>query len=71
MNPFEDPDGRFVVVANDDDQHSIWPTFMDVPDGWRVVHDEDSRSRSLAYVDQNWPDIRPRSLRARLVPGRS
>lgn len=70
MNPFEDPDGRFLVVANDEYQHSIWPTFVDVPAGWRIVHDEDTRDGCLEYVERNWPDIRPRSVRERLAAGR-
>ncbi|MGC4891696.1 MbtH family protein [Micromonospora sp. DT227] len=61
-NPFEDPDGRFVVLVNDEDQHSLWPTFADVPAGWRVVHGEDTREACLAYVEEHWTDMRPRSL---------
>lgn len=61
-NPFEDPDGRFVVLMNDEDQYSLWPTFADVPAGWRVVHEEDTRDACLAYVEENWTDMRPRSL---------
>ncbi|WP_405090204.1 MbtH family protein [Micromonospora sp. NBC_01392] len=61
-NPFEDPDGRFVVLVNDEDQHSLWPTFADVPAGWRVVHGEDTREACLSYVEEHWTDMRPRSL---------
>ena len=38
MNPFDDPDGTFVVLVNDEDQHSLWLTSLAVPAGWRVVH---------------------------------
>ena len=71
MNPFEDPDARFVVVINDEEQHALWPTFVAVPAGWHVVHEEDSRESCLRYVEENWTDIRPRSLRERLAAGRS
>lgn len=71
MNPFEDPDARFVVVANDEEQHALWPIFVAVPAGWRVVHEEDSREGCLRYVEENWTDIRPRSLRERLAAGQS
>ena len=37
-NPFDDEDGRFYVLVNDEDQHSLWPTFSEVPAGWRVAH---------------------------------
>jgi MbtH protein len=33
-NPFEDPDAEYLVLINDEGQHSLWPVFADVPDGW-------------------------------------
>jgi MbtH protein len=62
-NPFDDEDGRFFVLVNDEDQHSLWPTFSEVPQGWRVVFGEDTRPACLEYVEKNWTDMRPRSLR--------
>ncbi|CAM2882925.1 MbtH family protein [Saccharomonospora xinjiangensis] len=62
-NPFDDAEGRFLVLVNDEDQHSLWPSFADVPDGWRVVFGEDSRQACLDYVETNWTDLRPASLR--------
>ncbi|GIF23079.1 MbtH protein [Actinoplanes tereljensis] len=62
-NPFEDPDARYLVLANDEDQHSLWPSFVDVPAGWRIVFGEDSRPACLDYVENTWTDLRPRSLR--------
>ncbi len=61
-NPFEDEDGRYVVLINDEGQHSLWPLFAEVPDGWSVIHEEDSRQACLDFIDQNWTDMRPRSL---------
>nr|CEL13320.1 MbtH protein [Kibdelosporangium sp. MJ126-NF4]CTQ99011.1 MbtH protein [Kibdelosporangium sp. MJ126-NF4] len=61
-NPFDDPDGTFFVLVNDEGQHSLWPTFADVPDGWTVAFGEDSREACLDYVEHNWTDMRPRSL---------
>jgi MbtH protein len=65
-NPFEDPDGRYLVLVNDEDQHSLWPSFVEVPAGWQVAFGEDSRDACLAYVEANWTDLRPRSLRLRM-----
>ncbi|MEU0648297.1 MULTISPECIES: MbtH family protein [Streptomyces phaeochromogenes group] len=62
-NPFDDENGRFYVVANDEDQHSLWPVFAEVPGGWRVVFGEADRAECLEYVEQNWTDLRPKSLR--------
>jgi hypothetical protein len=36
-NPFDDDNGTFIALINDEGQYSLWPTFADVPDGWRVA----------------------------------
>jgi MbtH protein len=61
-NPFEDPDGTYLVLVNDEGQHSLWPAFADVPAGWTVARSEGSREDSLRYVEENWTDMRPKSL---------
>lgn len=73
-NPFDDTDGRFLVLVNDEGQHSLWPVFAEVPAGWTVVlgaadssGQEDGepgvdRAAALEYVEQHWTDMRPRSL---------
>ena len=61
-NPFEDPQGRFLVLVNDENQHSLWPQFADVPAGWTVVHGPETRQSCLDYVEKNWTDLRPASL---------
>ncbi|MBQ1089377.1 MbtH family protein [Streptomyces sp. B93] len=63
-NPFDDSDGRFVVLVNDEGQYSLWPAFADRPNGWREAHREDTREACLEYVERNWTDILPRSLGA-------
>jgi uncharacterized protein YbdZ (MbtH family) len=66
-NPFDDDNGSFFVLVNDEEQHSLWPAFADVPAGWRVVYGEAERAACLDYIEQNWSDIRPKSLRERLA----
>jgi MbtH protein len=61
-NPFDDVDGRFVVLRNDEDQYSLWPIFADVPAGWAIVLPETDRQSALDYVGEQWTDLRPRSL---------
>jgi uncharacterized protein YbdZ (MbtH family) len=70
VNPFDDDNGSFFVLVNDEEQHSLWPAFADVPAGWRVVYGEADRAACLEYIEQNWIDIRPKSLRERLAGGR-
>lgn len=61
-NPFENPDGRYRVLRNTENQHSLWPELLPVPAGWSVVHDTDSRQACLDYVERHWVDMRPQSL---------
>ncbi|MHA3020808.1 MbtH family protein [Mycobacterium sp. BMJ-28] len=62
-NPFDDESGTFYVLRNDEEQFSLWPAFVDVPAGWRVVFGESSRADCVAYVEETWTDLRPKSLR--------
>jgi MbtH protein len=61
-NPFDDEAGRFHVLVNAEGQHSLWPTFADVPAGWQVVHGPCERAQAIAYVEEHWIDLRPLSL---------
>jgi MbtH protein len=62
-NPFDDEDGRFYVLVNKEDQHSLWPAFAEVPAGWQIAFGEADRESAVEFVEQNWTDIRPKSLR--------
>lgn len=61
-NPFDDENGTFYVLINDEGQHSLWPIFADVPGGWTVVHGPQDLQSCLNYVEENWTDMRPKSL---------
>jgi uncharacterized protein YbdZ (MbtH family) len=61
-NPFDDEDALFLVLVNDEGQHSLWPIFMDVPAGWEKVYGEKSRAECLQFIEENWTDMRPKSL---------
>jgi MbtH protein len=61
-NPFDDEDGRFLALINDEGQYSLWPVFADVPAGWTVALEEGSRQAALDYIETNWTDMRPKSL---------
>jgi MbtH protein len=65
-NPFEDENGTFHVLVNEEGQHSLWPTFIDVPAGWTIVHASDARAACLDYINKNWTDMRPNSLIKRM-----
>ncbi len=61
-NPFEDPDAKYLVLINDEGQHSLWPVFAAVPDGWQVIYGEDGRQECLDFIEKSWTDMRPNSL---------
>jgi len=61
-NPFEDENGVYHVLINQEGQHSLWPTFIEVPAGWTIVHASDSRAACLEFINQHWTDMRPKSL---------
>ena len=61
-NPFEDTDGTYFVLINDEGQYSLWPAFINVPTGWVVANSPDTRRGCLDYINQCWTDMRPLSL---------
>jgi uncharacterized protein YbdZ (MbtH family) len=61
-NPFDSEDGTFLVLVNDEGQHSLWPSFAAVPDGWRVTLEASDRATAVAHVENTWTDMRPLSL---------
>lgn len=54
---------QFNVVINEEEQYSIWPLVNPVPAGWRAVGVQGDREVCLAYIEEEWTDMRPRSLR--------
>ncbi|HEV2992742.1 MAG TPA: MbtH family protein [Candidatus Angelobacter sp.] len=59
MNPNPDSENSttYKVVANDDEQYSIWPTHCSTPSGWRDVGAVGSKEFCLAYVKKIWTDM--------------
>lgn len=67
MQQVDDEDtNTYRVVVNGDDQYSIWPIGKDIPMGWVEVGKVGSKSECLAFIDEVWTDMRPRSLRERM-----
>lgn len=59
----------FLVLVNEEGQHSVWPAGIAVPDGWSRVGPIGSKTECVAFIDSNWTDMRPKSLR-RAMTGR-
>jgi MbtH protein len=67
-NPFDGDAARFVVLVNEENQHSLWPLEIEIPRGWSVVHSADTRQGCLSYIEASWIDIKPASLVADAAP---
>ncbi|MGG0663251.1 MbtH family protein [Viridibacillus arvi] len=62
-NPFENENGIYNVLINEEGQHSLWPSFLVIPEGWSIIYWEESRQDCLEYIDKNWTDLQPKSLK--------
>ncbi|MBU2705624.1 MbtH family NRPS accessory protein [Zooshikella marina] len=51
------------VVVNEELQYSIWPREQPCPLGWKEEGFKGVRSDCVAYIDEVWVDMRPRSVR--------
>jgi amino acid adenylation domain-containing protein/thioester reductase-like protein len=53
----------FLVVVNEEGQHSLWPATLTVPPGWRQQGPAMRKDACLAAIMAAWPDIAPASVR--------
>jgi MbtH protein len=63
MPGIDDETTVFSVVVNDEEQYSIWPADRDLPPGWTAAGKQGLKPECLAYIDEVWTDMRPKSLR--------
>ncbi|MBP2478949.1 MbtH protein [Crossiella equi] len=61
-NPFENNDGTYLVLVNDEGQHSLWPEHIAVPAGWTGTFGPAARQACLDHIEATWTDMRPLSL---------
>jgi MbtH protein len=67
MNSEEREDTRiYKVVINHEDQYSIWLAAKPNPSGWRDEGKTGQKKDCLAYIQEVWTDMRPRSLREKM-----
>ena len=60
----EDAEAGYVVLVNGEGQYSLWPDHKAVPSGWRLAGCAGSKADCLAFVEAEWTDMRPLSLRS-------
>jgi MbtH protein len=55
------------VVLNDEGQYSIWPIEKLLPRGWNKTGVQGAKETCLSYINENWTDMRPISLRKQMA----
>ena len=72
---------HWMVVVNNQQQYSLWPTAKALPGGWQSVEipqdwlachkaahpDNSAKSTCLAYIGEIWQDLSPLSVRQHLA----
>ena len=53
----------YKVVVNHEEQYSIWPADRENPLGWNDAGKSGTKQECLAYIEEVWTDMRPKSLR--------
>jgi MbtH protein len=60
---FDDENGKFRVLMNEEEQYSLWLDGMEIPRGWIDTGVAGDKKTCLDYVGKVWTDMRPKSLR--------
>jgi MbtH protein len=53
----------WTVLINEEEQYALFPAVLPVPGGWREAGFSGTEEACMRYVDENWLDMRPLSLR--------
>ena len=57
----------YTAVMNHEEQYSIWPADRELPLGWTAVGTPGTKAEVLAYIEEVWTDMRPKSLRDKMA----
>jgi uncharacterized protein YbdZ (MbtH family) len=61
-NPFDNPQGQFYILRNDQQQYSLWPQHCALPAGWRWCARR-SPEACNAWLAANWSTLTPPIMR--------
>ena len=53
----------YKVLVNEEGQYSLWLAHKQVPLGWQETPKSGTKEECLAYINEVWVDMRPKSLR--------
>lgn len=57
----------YQVVINHEEQYAIWFADRELPKGWKAVGFKGGKEKCLDYIEEVWTDMRPISLRAKVI----
>jgi len=60
-------EAEYVVVINDEEQYSLWLVDRALPPGWQGVGKQGPKAECLSHIEEIWTDMRPLSLRKRMI----
>lgn len=66
MNEEREDNTIYKVLVNHEDQYSIWPADRENALGWTDVGKTGTKAEVLAYIEEVWTDMRPRSVREKM-----
>ncbi|MFY9619929.1 MAG: MbtH family protein [Pyrinomonadaceae bacterium] len=67
MNDEQEDLTIYKVVVNHEEQYSIYPVDRTNPLGWNDAGKTGSKSECLDHIKEVWTDMRPLSLRLRMM----
>jgi MbtH protein len=57
----------YEAVVNQEEQYSIWPADRELPLGWNKAGKQGTKTEVLAWIEEVWTDMRPKSLRDKMA----
>ncbi len=58
-NPFDNPQGQFYILQNQQQQFSLWPAQCALPEGWQVICEPQGQNDCNAWLAANWQNLTP------------
>jgi len=58
---------QYYVVKNHEEQYSIWPSYRQIPQGWKAVGVAKDKADCLSFIEEEWVDMKPLSLRKKMI----
>ena len=52
-------DTDYIVVVNDEDQYSIWPSDRELPPGWKAEGTRGTKEACMDRIKEIWTEMRP------------